>query len=412
MGVQIRSIAADEFVRWVSAFDLAFLASHSPEERQRWKREWEGEKQIERCLAAMEGGEIVGTSATQPFDLTLPGLRTIPAAGVTAVSVRPTHRRQGLLTRLMHRELDDAAARGEAVAILYASEVPIYGRFGFGPATLHSVYTVATDRPDFVALSPPAGELRIVDGATARKILPPVADRHAASQPGAIRRNAAWWDVWIEEGKPDEGMSERFYVTYTGPDGKVEGYAAYRSKGDWSRGWAHDAVTVNQLIAVTDRAYHAIWHYLIGLDLVGEVTAGNRPVDEPLRWLLADSRRLQTKNVSDGLWVRIVSVPAALESRRYAIPGTLRIAVHDRFRPQNSGTYLLESGPEGAHCRRDSGVPDIELESARLGSAYLGGVSFTELARAGHVTENTLGSLHRADLMFTSSVRPWCPTGF
>ena len=60
----------------------------------------------------------------------MPGA-TVPAAGVTIVTVHPTHRRRGILSTMMDRQLADLHERGEPIAVLRASEAAIYGRFGY-----------------------------------------------------------------------------------------------------------------------------------------------------------------------------------------------------------------------------------------------------------------------------------------
>src|SRR4051812_22705878 len=84
-------------------------------------RSW-AEAELDRTRVAFEGGEIVGVSRNYSFELTLPGGAQVPAAAVSWVAVMPTHRRQGVLTRLIAALHDDARARDEPAAILTASE--------------------------------------------------------------------------------------------------------------------------------------------------------------------------------------------------------------------------------------------------------------------------------------------------
>ncbi len=165
-------------------------------------------------------------------------------------------------------------------------------------------------------------------------------------------------------------------------------------------------------MALTPGAAAGLWRYCLDLDLIGAVQLAGRPVDEPLRWLLADPRRLRTAKVTDGLWVRLLDLPAALAARRYAAPGAVVVEVTDRLRPANDGRFLLEGGPDGADCRPTGREPDLLCDVADLGAAYLGGVKLASLARAGRVLEQAPGALARADAMFATDPAPWCTTGF
>jgi len=54
-----------------------------------WQQTWELTGIIVRAIAAYDGERIVGTCATKPFELTVPGPASIPVAGITAVSPIP-----------------------------------------------------------------------------------------------------------------------------------------------------------------------------------------------------------------------------------------------------------------------------------------------------------------------------------
>jgi predicted acetyltransferase len=313
----------------------------------------------------------------------------------------------------MDRQLDEVQERGEPLAILFASESNIYGRFGYGPATFRAAISVERDRAAFARPLKVAGSFSLLDAAEAAAILPAVYERFRALQPAAVNRSAAWWDLHLRDVAAWRGEgSSRFYVLYRDTAGAPAGYVAYRVKQEWREGIPGHTLSVQDFFALDDAAHAALWHYLLTMDLVGTVKAWNRPVDEPLRWLLAEPRRLRVDSINDGLWVRLVDVPAALTARRYAVPGALVLAVCDAFRPTNDGCYALEGGPDGADCRRTSAEPDLTLEAGDLGAAYLGGVPLSNLARAGRVVEHTPGALARADALFACTPAPWSTTMF
>jgi len=104
---------------------------------------WWSALEMDRCLLALTSdGRPVGTAATHSFELTLPGEILVPAPGVTAVGVLPSHRRQGVLSAMMRHQLTELRAGGEFLSVLLASEASIYGRFGYGPATYTQRLTV------------------------------------------------------------------------------------------------------------------------------------------------------------------------------------------------------------------------------------------------------------------------------
>src|SRR3954471_1812008 len=115
----------------------------------------------ERFYAAYDGDAPVGSAADFPFTVTVPG-GELAAGGVTWVAVLPSHRRQGVLTQLMRRELDDLHERGDPLAVLWASEAAIYGRFGYGLPAPH--FEMDGDRSRFALRDDPGpqGKVRML----------------------------------------------------------------------------------------------------------------------------------------------------------------------------------------------------------------------------------------------------------
>jgi predicted acetyltransferase len=408
--LELRPIADEEYPAWSRTIERAFGAQPSNQEVEDWRLVFERD----RSLAVFDGREIVATTGAVSFDLTLPGGTVTPVAGVTAVAVRTTHRRRGLLRALMERQLDDVAARGEAVAVLTASESVIYGRFGYGLASSNAWCRIDTAGTELARAPEAGGRLRQVEADAAARDIPAVYDRARTRHPGALSRSPRYWQRWFLDREPwRQGASARFYVLHHDAGGTADGYVAYRAKeGDWGHGLADGTVIVEELDAVDDEVEAALWQYLLDIDLVRHVRAEARPVDEPLRWRLADPRRLQTSAVYDHLWLRVLDVPAALSARRYPVEGRLVLEVRDPFRPAGEGRYVVEGGLAGAACRPTGEAPDLALGMPELGALYLGGVSATTLARAGRLEERTAGAVRVADAFFASSPAPWCCTPF
>jgi predicted acetyltransferase len=368
------------------------------------------------ALGVYERGRIVASASAYPLELTLPAgadhpcpLLAVP--GVTQVGVAPTHRRQGLLTRLMEHQLADLRGRGYPIAILLASESVIYGRFGYGLAQSSQSLAIESDRDAYCGGARVArGRLRMVDPEEAGKVLPDVHDRARGSQPGELGRTARWWRQHLadyEDGR--EGKEARLYAVHESPAGEADGFVGYRfDKCDWPSGIPRHKLHVDDLVAWEPAVAAALWRFLLDVDLVDEVVAVQRPLDEPLRWLLADPRRLRTTDIVDHLWVRILDVPAALCARGYGAEERLVLDLGAE------GRFVLESGPGAGSCRRATKreKAHLALGIAELGAIYLGGVAPSVLAAAGRVTELQPGALRAADRVFSSPVAPFCTLDF
>ena len=332
------------------------------------------------------------------------------ASAVTSVAVASTHRRRGVLRQMMEKDLADSVERGECVSVLLASEYPIYGRFGFGPAVEGAEYQVRTEGLRF--LRPSLGEVEMVDLATLRKEGPPVFEQFRRSQVGSIERDDAWWDRVLEQvAVPGVEPGKGFRIVYRSPEGEVEGYARYGADREWVGMRPNCTVRVSELVALSPRAYQALWEFLANLDLTTSIVAGDRPTDEVLPYLLADARLVTQARRWDFLWVRILDAPRALSGRRYAVEGRLVLEVVDDA-GYAAGRYLLEGGPAGSTCRDGDESADLTLPVTSLGAVYLGAAAFRTLLAAGALDEHSPGAVSRADAMFHEARAPWCTTWF
>ncbi|HEX6677935.1 MAG TPA: GNAT family N-acetyltransferase [Actinomycetes bacterium] len=410
MDIEIRAITPDEVDEVARVFGTTFGERWPAEAVEDVRQELE----FDRSLCGFDAGAMVATGGAYTFQLALPGGTQLGAGGLTLISVLPTHRRRGILRALIARHFDDVLGRGEPVSILLASESLLYGRFGYGPATQSA--QLAIDRRH-AALRPSAvtsGRVRMLGAEEAGRVVPELFERIRRTWPGQVSRAPAWWSLWQRD---PEWMRDRWdprvVVVHEPPGGAPDGYASYRQRGRWTDGVADGVVRVDELFAATPEASAGLWRYLLDLDLTAAIELRDRPVDEPLRWLLVDPRRLRTTLLADFLWLRLLDLPAALAARRYAVPGRLVLEVGDALVPANQGRFLLEGGPDGATCRpAGQAEPDLRLDVAELGAAYLGGVRFASLARAARVAEARPGGLARADAMFAADPAPWCATGF
>lgn len=393
---EIRPISSDELPAYVTRVQETFTGARPSHEEIEARRPV---LEPSRMLGVFESGALVATGSTIPFQLTLPGGGPVPAAGISAITVLPTHRRQGLLTEILRRQVDDARDRGELVAILFASEGGIYGRFGFGMATLQADLRVARARGSFIE-AVELGGLRSVERPRSAELLDRIAAQATSAQPGAVTRSPEWWRYFA--GSPAPLGEPDFEVVVRAED---DGFAVYRRRIDPAT-W-HGTLEVVQLLALNPSAYAALWRYCLDVDLMEGLLARGRSVDEPLRFLLADPRAMEC-SVSDGLWARVLDVEAALNARTYADDGRVVVSVEDDFCPWNGGSYAIDGG----RCRRTDAQPGLVLPARALGACYLGGVRFSALVRAGVVRELRAGAVARADALFASADTPWCPYHF
>ena len=407
MAFEVRELGPEWFDEVVRVTGAAFGEENHSDVLEVWRPLFDDAW----TLGAFDGPDLVGVTTSNNFDLSIPGSEDLPTAGVTGMATLPTHRRRGAMRALMEPQLSEFHERGLPLAALWASEAAIYQRFGYGHGALAGSFSIDREHARFLTPAEPRGRMRLVDKPTALKAFPSVYDRVRPQRPGMPARNEMWWEEILSDPPSErEGTGPNYHALYETPDG-VDGYVVYRVK----EGSQHDAegihvhtLIVEELVAATDDAYAALWAYCFGVDLVKQVKAWPRPVDEPLLYMLKELRAPRFQ-IRDGMFLRLVDVPAALAGRRYAAEGSVTIDVTDPACPWNEGRYRLEGGPEGAGCAKTDGAPDLAMDAATLASAYLGAVRLPVLAAAGRVEERTAGALDRADRMFSTTAAPWCP---
>jgi predicted acetyltransferase len=392
------SITAAAPEDWDAVYNLLSDAfAEEPDEAMR--AEEKGIFEAGRTLLARRGETLIGAAGVFTRRLTVPGA-TLPAAHVTMVGVKPTARRQGVLTAMMRRQLADVHAAGEPVAILWASEGRIYQRFGYGLAARRLLLSVDTRE---ARLNPAAveGELRTAAAAEVRDELVKVYDRQVATRTGWSERAEQHWDYRLAD--PDsrrEGAGTLKAVLHEGPGG-VDGYATYRVKAEWTDYGPAGEVRIDELVAATPDAYLALWRFLLTVDLTRKTSTRHAAaVDEPLLQLVNEPRRLEAK-VADALWLRIVDLPAALAARRYAADVDLVLDVADELLTDNAGRWRLRASAFGAaSCERTTDDADLACDVKALGAAYLGDQVIGGLAAAGQVRELGAGAVAKASAAF------------
>jgi predicted acetyltransferase len=409
----VRAITEAELAEWQRALNTGFLRSpvQDPEYLEARRRLFEPG----RLLGAFDGDRCVATYRSFAQELTAVGGTPVPANAISNVTVSPTHRRRGLLSRMMRQDLAAAKERGDVVATLIAAEYPIYGRYGFGPATWTTEWTVDVPR---AGLDPrwsgpeDGGRIDLVDAEDVRKLGPELHERVRRAQPGAVSRPELWWPINTGALRLGPGWTEPFYAAYRGPSGEVEGLVSYTSDDTWHGKQPHNTADVNWLLGTGPAAERALWRYLCSIDWITKVKSGWRGPDDLLPYFLPDPRAARVTEQADWLWVRILDVVRALEARSYDGTGTLVLEVLDEG-GFTGGRFRLDASPEGVSCApAPGGTVDLTLGIGELGSVWLGGESVARLAALGRVREGRQGAARSADALLRTSGRPWCPDLF
>jgi predicted acetyltransferase len=396
----IRVLEPDEYR---TAGDVCGSALHmSPIADEHWPSVV-GAYEPGRTLGAFQDGQLVGTTQSFASKIALPGGALLPMAMVSRVGVRADHTRRGVLTSLKQAQLSGLA---EPFATLRASEGTIYGRFGYGIATRGR--TVVLDRARAIThpTVPTDGRVRLAESDEA---LPAIYDRIGAGRAGWLTRPQAWW---VGQRLFAGGRSPLRNAIHRGPDGD-DGYARYtveRTRGHEPH--SRTVLHVHDLQAATPGAWADLWRFLLTVDLVHDVQAHLRPLDEPLEQLFTDHRAVHTTNVEDETWLRIVNVPVALAARSFGElsgnAGSTVIEVHDPLLPANSGRYRLGDGP----ARPVSEPAELAMDVTTLATLFLGDIAPSALAMTGRLTPIKTDALAVADRLFAVPVSPWCGTYF
>ncbi len=344
MTIDVRVADPSEYASAIDTISTAFVERPDIEKVAAvFRRTWEDG----RLIAAFDGEQAVGTFRTFTTELTVPGLAVVPAAAISAVGVKPTHRRQGILARMAAAAHADIVARGEVAAVLYASEYPIYGRFGYGPATLWADWVVNASLAAFRDPVPGGVEL-VTPDAAAVEIVRGIHERARRARSGEIRRRDAGWPFRL--GLEEEPWGETwkgFLLIRRDAAGVADGYARYTGKEKWEHHLPANGIEVQELVAASGHAYRALWAFLLAIDLVTEVRAGGLRVDERLPWLLRNARAARSEGPGDAIWVRLFDVPRALEARGYERADSLVLEVVDDDAFGGRRRYLLDASERG-----------------------------------------------------------------
>ena len=371
--------------------------------------------ELDRLINAFEGERRIGSSGAFSMQLTVPGGAAVKASGITGVGVVPDARRRGVLRQMMDWLLADAAARGEPLAILWASEAAIYQKFGFGMATQGSSFEADKTRIVFREPLPPRDDVRIrmVDVDEGTRLLPAIYEQVRAVVPGSIGRPEAFWrNLLLSDAEWMRGGNGPKYRLVLEVDDEPRGFAVYRFKDDYGPTGPASTVHVMEVQALDPESEQRLWEWLCAMDLTTTVRAIRQPVPNPLQLRLREPRRLGL-TVGDGLWLRFVDVRAALEARTYAGEGSVVLELADPMLAANAGTWAVTSDASGAATvTRTTKPADLSLDVAALAAVYLGAWRFRDFAAVNRLRECRQGAIFDADRLFLTERAPYANTMF
>ncbi len=368
--------------------------------------------------------QLVGIYGAFDMHLSAPaadgGVTRLPMNGLTWVGVHPDHRRRGILSTMMTEHLHGIYASGEsAIAGLWAAEVGIYGRFGYGPASLEVMLQLSSgtdlSAPEHIATAAEGIETHMVpahtDEATAAiHALQVEAAGYTLGTATRPERIARWW---FEDFPKARGSKEQRQVVFATRGGKPVGYALLRRTSEWDE---HNnpggEMRVGEMAAVDAPSLLALTRRLLSFDLISTVKFYARSTDDPLVWWSGGPRSSAMK-VTDALWVRLIDVPRALGERGYAASCDVVVEVKDDVCAWNARRWrLIVDGSGLGRCEPTDGPADLELGVQVLGSAYLGGRSIASQAAAGWVMEHRAGSVLELSRAMRADTEPLGTSGF
>ena len=409
MSIEVRNVAPGDHVAAIDVISTAFL------ERPDTVRVAETAKELwepSRTWVATDGGRICGTFRSWPTEVTVPGHARLPAAAVAAVTVLPTHRRRGVLTRMAAAEHAAIRERGEAIALLYASEYTIYGRFGYGPGTRVGTWLVNKLRTQFHAARDDGGTVELVQPDEAsRDRVRDLYDAWRRTRVSELRRRDHTWDQWMGLREDTWGKTWKgFLVFHRDAAGVPDGYARYAAE---FRPDDHmNRIEVQDVVGLTEAAESALWSFIGSVDLVGSIRAENRSPADPLPWRLTNARAAALTDVGDAMWVRLFDVPRALAARSYEHRGAISLEVVDETAVGGRWRLALDASPDGATCVPTDHSPDLTIPVTALGSVYLGGNDLRDVVIRTGADEHRAGALVEAARLFRTLREPWCSTFF
>ncbi len=409
-GVTVRHMTRDDVEQAAHAFRTSLGAPPPKDEDvERYARYWD----VEHSLVGVDGvGRVLGVAATFAASLTVEGGAAVPCAAVPSVGVRPDSHGMGVGRALLEQQVLEARDRDAAVLALNASEVAIYGRYGYGPTSRW--WSVRTDarqlgwRED--APRAAAGSVEEVhDPAEVRELLPALHERAFGRWAGELSRPDGWW--WaMTSPRADERPAT--FAVHRDQTGRVDASLAFRVETAFDdTGFANKAV-VRDSVATDPAAEALLWRWLLERNLLGPLEAERTNPRSPLPWMLVEPRRLVTTGDGDAAWVRVVDVPRVLGARTTTGRGRVVVRVVDPLVAANDRTWELVGEDGRLTVEPSDDEPEVTLPVDLLAPLAWGYARLASLVAAGRVGPVRPAAVHRLEELLATRAPAWCSTGF
>ena len=361
-----------------------------------------------------------GIYGVRPMQLSVPDGdghgRVVPVAGLTWVGVHPDHRRRGLLTAMMRHHFEQTRREGGYLSALHASEPGIYGRHGYGLASLElevsvgrgSTFTAPHLEDEAAGITTRLGTVNDPGMSARRRQID--LDQLTTSV-GTIVGSPEFYDELSHVTADEVRDSEPPRILIAVREGRDVGYTVFRRKHKWPNSRPAAEVSVTSLSG-GPAARLVLMRRVTDLDLSGSVTVSGIGSGDPVLSWVQGPRGLSDVKPFDSLWMRLVELPTALAARGYEADCDVVVDVADEAAPWNAGRWRVHVKDGTGEATRTEAEPEVSLPVAALGAAYLGMANLAEMQRAGTVAEHRPGAARDLWRAFRTDVGPSAARGF
>ncbi len=405
MPIELRPIRSDEFDQLGHLTSYVYGGNHGdgPENTitATTRPEW--------TLCAFDGARLVSSFSTIPFTMRANGT-AVPMGGVSAVGTLPEYRRRGLVRRISTQAFADMRERGQAVASLWASQAAIYQRYGYAMASVLRSYRMDTADIGFFDGDEGSSQVERLDVGAGYDLVKRVYIAFIADRMCYLHRARP---LWLNNALDEDDAQGPIHIALSrDASGEPDGYAIYTLRaGRRDHASRNQEIVIRDLAWLSPDAYRSLWSFIRRHDLVGSVRWDNAPSDDPAVELFMEPRLLHARD-HEGLWLRMVDVPAALAGRGWNADGELSLSVaEDALAPWNTGIWRLSVADGSAEVTPGAASADLQLSVKALALLYTGRRSARELAAWG-MLEGAPPALRRADALFATPHAPHCPDHF
>ncbi len=339
----------------------------------------------DRSWLALDGDDrVAGLANGFGTRLALPGGRSVDGGGVPWVGVRADRHGSGVGRALLEHQIADAADRGDAFLALNSSQYPIYGRYGYGPTGRWWSIRIDARRVRWREGAPTARRVTVGHGPDVRERLVDCYERAFGAWPGEIARHAGHWTRRLTPNATDKGR--KLWALSEDANGSVIAAAHYSVEEHFDDTGFANRLKVEDLFGVDERSQVGLWRWLLGRNLVGELSCWRVDPGSALLDALHDPRLLVTTELADTTWLRILDVARVLGARATLATGSVVLRVLDPLVAGVAGDWRLDGDGERLTVERTDDAPGVTLGADLLASVVFAHASAHRLAEAGRLT--------------------------